>query len=331
MAPELKTDERPLIEAAQSVAYELPCKDSNCCERNTVDKAKCKRLHVEGIFAVLLLLVFGACSLLFYWNYCQQQEIVQLRADVSALLKLSSENSNPSTSYIEEIDEDSSENLGQDDVQSGIADLGPEEGNFIGHVTQESNGDQQPHTLMKRGAPGPGKERGKKRGRKEKKAKKFDARKLLRKAKAIAIHVQAQDVDVPVTSFTFPAEPITQWKIPDSKTFIGFRTDHLRSDGYITVPAAGIYYVYSQVVFVTSDLPYMVAEVGVHAMGQTTFAKCQFSNTQDRLNGSYVTCHSNGVVYLNAGDDISLMVNPANVRVYLSSQHTYFGAFLLGV
>nr|XP_009858905.1 ectodermal dysplasia/anhidrotic-like isoform X2 [Ciona intestinalis] len=159
----------------------------------------------------------------------------------------------------------------------------------------------------------------------------------LRRNRAVAIHVKAQGAERGIGGTFLPGRTLTDWAPPDSH-FKGFGTRHLNNDGYFTVPVAGVYFVYSQVVFNVTNLPFMVSEIGVNVDGQSTFSRCQFSNTLTRstprassTRKRFVTCHSNGIVYMKANHGVSLSVNPPSVEVFLAPQYTYFGAFLIGL
>ncbi|XP_078487339.1 ectodermal dysplasia/anhidrotic-like isoform X4 [Ciona intestinalis] len=159
----------------------------------------------------------------------------------------------------------------------------------------------------------------------------------LRRNRAVAIHVKAQGAERGIGGTFLPGRTLTDWAPPDSH-FKGFGIRHLNNDGYFTVPVAGVYFVYSQVVFNVTNLPFMVSEIGVNVDGQSTFSRCQFSNTLSRstprassTRKRFVTCHSNGIVYMKANHGVSLSVNPPSVEVFLAPQYTYFGAFLIGL
>uniref|UniRef100_H2Z4E9 THD domain-containing protein n=1 Tax=Ciona savignyi TaxID=51511 RepID=H2Z4E9_CIOSA len=195
----------------------------------------------------------------------------------------------------------------------------------VRRTVSDPTADETPPTRKKRG--------GKKRIPKE-------IRRQLKKNRAIAIHVQAQGEGL---GGRFRPELVegrilNNWARPDRR-FRGFDTAHLHDDGFFTVPVTGAYFVYSQVVFNVTNHPFMTSEIGVNVEGQTTFSKCQFSNPYTMSLGrkgassrkKFVTCHSNGVVFMRAREGISISVNPPSVEVYLQPQFTYFGAFLIGL
>ena len=87
-------------------------------------------------------------------------------------------------------------------------------------------------------------------------------------------------------------------------------------NGQLTVPTAGPYYIYAQLYF--------------HTKGRVEIRKNNKKVTmlQPAEGTGYLPLYTGGVFLLRKGDVISLHSND-NVVIYMSSAHTYFGAFLI--
>ena len=88
------------------------------------------------------------------------------------------------------------------------------------------------------------------------------------------------------------------------------------SNGQLCVPTAGPYYIYAQLYF--------------HTKGRVEIRKNNKRVTmlQPAEGTGYLPLYTGGVFLLRKGDVISLHSND-NVVIYMSSAHTYFGAFLI--
>ena len=88
------------------------------------------------------------------------------------------------------------------------------------------------------------------------------------------------------------------------------------SNGQLTVPTAGPYYIYAQLYF--------------HTKGRVEIRKNNQRVTmlQPAEGTGYLPLYTGGVFLLRRGDVISLHSND-NVVIYMYSAHTYFGAFLI--
>ena len=88
------------------------------------------------------------------------------------------------------------------------------------------------------------------------------------------------------------------------------------SNGQLCVPTAGPYYIYAQLYF--------------HTKGRVEIRKNNKKVTmlQPAEGTGYLPLYTGGVFLLRKGDVISLHSND-NVVIYMSSAHTYFGAFLI--
>ena len=88
------------------------------------------------------------------------------------------------------------------------------------------------------------------------------------------------------------------------------------SNGQLCVPTAGPYYIYAQLYF--------------HTKGRVEIRKNNKRVTmlQPAEGTGYLPLYTGGVFLLRRGDVISLHSND-NVVIYMSSAHTYFGAFLI--
>ena len=88
------------------------------------------------------------------------------------------------------------------------------------------------------------------------------------------------------------------------------------SNGQLCVPTAGPYYIYAQLYF--------------HTKGRVEIRKNNQRVTmlQPAEGTGYLPLYTGGVFLLRRGDVISLHSNH-NVVIYMSSAHTYFGAFLI--
>ena len=87
-------------------------------------------------------------------------------------------------------------------------------------------------------------------------------------------------------------------------------------NGQLCVPTAGPYYIYAQLYF--------------HTKGRVEIRKNNKRVTmlQPAEGTGYLPLYTGGVFLLRRGDVISLHSND-NVVIYMSSAHTYFGAFLI--
>ena len=88
------------------------------------------------------------------------------------------------------------------------------------------------------------------------------------------------------------------------------------SNGQLCVPTSGPYYIYAQLYF--------------HTKGRVEIRKNNKRVTmlQPAEGTGYLPLYTGGVFLLRKGDVISLHSND-NVVIYMSSAHTYFGAFLI--
>ena len=88
------------------------------------------------------------------------------------------------------------------------------------------------------------------------------------------------------------------------------------SNGQLCVPTSGPYYIYAQLYF--------------HTKGRVEIRKNNKKVTmlQPAEGTGYLPLYTGGVFLLRKGDVISLHSND-NVVIYMSSAHTYFGAFLI--
>ena len=88
------------------------------------------------------------------------------------------------------------------------------------------------------------------------------------------------------------------------------------SNGQLCVPTTGPYYIYAQLYF--------------HTKGRVEIRKNNKRVTmlQPAEGTGYLPLYTGGVFLLRRGDVISLHSND-NVVIYMSSAHTYFGAFLI--
>ena len=95
--------------------------------------------------------------------------------------------------------------------------------------------------------------------------------------------------------------------------------DMTYKDGKPTVPISGRYYIYAQIYFYKHRMPIMI-----HVINKRIIVIQPPSPT-----GSEITLHSSGVFDLTAGDVITVLLDGPTIRIYMSSNHSYFGAFLI--
>ena len=89
-------------------------------------------------------------------------------------------------------------------------------------------------------------------------------------------------------------------------------------DGKLTVPTPGRYYIYAQLYYFNSG------RVIVRVNGK------RITIVQPPTSGSdQGVLHAGGVFILKAGDVITLTPDGSTPRVYMSPNHSYFGAFLI--
>ena len=90
------------------------------------------------------------------------------------------------------------------------------------------------------------------------------------------------------------------------------------SNGRVTVPTAGRYYIYTQIYFRVSPSRILV----MVNSGAVTMVEPMVQKEG--------TMFAAGVFNLNAGDVLMLQVNSAqSATVYMSMAHCYFGAYLI--
>ena len=87
------------------------------------------------------------------------------------------------------------------------------------------------------------------------------------------------------------------------------------NDGALQVPVSGRYYIYTQLYFYNNGRAYLAVNNQHVTMIQA------FSNNE-------ATLYAGGVFDLKAGDRISV-VSANNLKLYMASIHSYFGAYLV--
>ena len=109
---------------------------------------------------------------------------------------------------------------------------------------------------------------------------------------------------------------IRDWSLEAPHTHLAGGMNY--SNGRLTVPIFGRYYIYTQIYFrASAHRIYVMVNSGVVTMVQPMVQK----------EGSMFAA---GVFTLNAGDVVMLQVNSAHsAAVYMSMAHCYFGAYLI--
>ncbi|XP_015755235.1 PREDICTED: uncharacterized protein LOC107334774 isoform X2 [Acropora digitifera] len=109
---------------------------------------------------------------------------------------------------------------------------------------------------------------------------------------------------------------IRDWSLKSSSSHLAGGMKY--SNGEVTVPTFGLYYIYSQVYFGASSNRISIMVNG----NQVTLL-----HPMVRQEGNMFTA---GVFKLNAGDVIMLKVSSQGpTTVYMSTRHCYFGAYLI--
>ena len=90
-------------------------------------------------------------------------------------------------------------------------------------------------------------------------------------------------------------------------------------DGKLTVPTTGRYYVYLQVYYHNNGRVYVIVNGKVVTMVQAPSAG----------KGYHGTAYAGGVFNLKSGDVITIISAYNNCKIYMSTVHTYFGAYLI--
>ena len=109
---------------------------------------------------------------------------------------------------------------------------------------------------------------------------------------------------------------IRDWSLKSSSSHLAGGMKY--SNGEVTVPSFGLYYIYSQVYFVGSSNRILI---------MVNSAPVTLLEPMVRGQGNMFTA---GVFKLNAGDVIMLQVSQEGpTTVYMSPRHCYFGAYLI--
>ena len=90
-------------------------------------------------------------------------------------------------------------------------------------------------------------------------------------------------------------------------------------DGKLTVPTTGRYYIYLQVYYHSVGRIYVYVNSKPVTMFQGPWPG----------KGDHGTAYSAGVFNLKSGDVITFASASANCKIYMSTYHTYFGAYLI--
>lgn len=90
-------------------------------------------------------------------------------------------------------------------------------------------------------------------------------------------------------------------------------------DGKLTVPTTGRYYIYLQVYYYGFGRLY----IGVNGK-HVTMAQSPWPGK-----GDHGTSYAGGVFNLKSADVITIDPGSNNCKIYMSSIHTYFGAYLI--
>ena len=91
-------------------------------------------------------------------------------------------------------------------------------------------------------------------------------------------------------------------------------------DGKLIVPISGRYYIYAQIYFYKHRIPAMI-----HVNNKRIIVIQPPSPTGN----DEITLHSSGVFNLRAGDVITVLPDGPTIRIYMSPNCSYFGAFLI--
>ena len=89
-------------------------------------------------------------------------------------------------------------------------------------------------------------------------------------------------------------------------------------DGKLTVPTTGRYYVYLQVYYHNNGRVYIRVNSKAVSMAQAPSPG----------KGDHSTAYAGGVFNLKSGDVITI-ISGSNCKIYMSTIHTYFGAYLI--
>ena len=97
------------------------------------------------------------------------------------------------------------------------------------------------------------------------------------------------------------------------------------SNGFITVPESGTYYVYCQIYFhhASPEKPRFSAE----ANGKQIFLG------QSQAHQGATTIHSGGIFKLSKGDNLSVRIwsqsSTVRIKIQLGNGHSFFGAYMI--
>ena len=110
---------------------------------------------------------------------------------------------------------------------------------------------------------------------------------------------------------------IKDWSVsaPYSHLAGGMKYD----DGQLTVPTTGRYYIYLQVYHHSTGRILVKVNSSVITMIQIPVPG----------KGDHGTAHAGGIFNLKAGDVITITSDRKDCKIYMSSVHTYFGAYLI--
>ncbi|XP_066264281.1 tumor necrosis factor ligand superfamily member 13-like [Branchiostoma lanceolatum] len=145
----------------------------------------------------------------------------------------------------------------------------------------------------------------------------------------IGVHVQAhsdeQAADPEKKDYKIPKghDILTKWD-PLSNPGEGF---HLM-DGYLYVKRTGLYFIYSQILYIDDPNAAPGIEATNHSVvvNKEVFLTCVHSMVSDP---PWDTCHTAGIHTLEAGSSIAISIKCDECTISLSSDTTFFGAVML--
>jgi len=115
-----------------------------------------------------------------------------------------------------------------------------------------------------------------------------------------------------------PGSVLKDWDTSNTNSYLDGGMTY--SEGELTVPTTGLYYIYAQIYFRDT-------EGRIHVQVNDKLVILMEPSYKDK--GPEETIESGGLFKLKAGDAIKLILHHGPATIYMGTGHTYFGAILV--